>query len=135
MTSSMTSGGMRCAPADPILHAQPEQRMEMAMNRILVACFTLTSLALAAAGCSQSVTPVRGPDGQEWVAVSCSHGEKNCWQAAGEACPLGYDKADEAHSSRGFLFFRRQTNEMLIHCKPPPAVAVLPISPGATPAD
>jgi hypothetical protein len=96
--------------------------MENAMHKILVASFLLTSLAFV--GCSH-VTPVKGPDGQEWVAVSCSHGAKNCWKTAGEFCPLGYDTADEVQSTRGFLFFKHQTNEMLIHCKPPPAVAVM----------
>jgi hypothetical protein len=105
--------------------------MEMAMNKILVACFALTSLAVA--GCSHSVTPVRGPDGQAWVAVSCSHGAKNCWKTAGELCPVGYEVADEVQSTRGFLFFKRQTDEMLIRCKAPPTVAVVSFPPGATP--
>jgi hypothetical protein len=91
------------------------------MNRVICSFFAVSFLAVA--GCSHAVTPVKGPDGQEWVAISCSHGAKNCWKAAGEFCPLGYETADEVQSSRGFLFFKHDKDEMLVRCKAPVNVA------------
>ena len=81
---------------------------------------------LATVACSHAATPVKGPDGQEWVAITCSHGAKSCWEEAGQFCPLGYETADEVQSSHGFLVFKHQQNEMLVRCKAPPAVAVAP---------
>jgi hypothetical protein len=76
--------------------------------------------ALFTVGCShRDLTPVKGPDGQEWVAISCRDNASNCWQTAGEFCPNGYEIGDEVQStSRGFLIFGRHArNEMLIRCK------------------
>jgi hypothetical protein len=73
------------------------------------------------AGCSEhDLTPLKGPDGQEWVAISCTHGAKNCWKAAGDFCPGGYIAADEVQSTtRHFLFSTHTRDEMLIRCKAP----------------
>ena len=78
-------------------------------------------------GCSKAdLTPVKGPDGQEWVAISCSHGAKNCWKAAAEFCPNGYENADEVQTTHGFLFAKHTRNEMLVRCKAPTAAAEPP---------
>ncbi len=103
------------------------------MNRAIFATFVVSSLLVAA--CSH-MSPVKGPDGQEWVAISCSHDVKNCWKAAGDFCPLGYVTADEVQSTRhGLLpFSRRETDEILIHCKAPSVQsAALESRPGAEP--
>jgi hypothetical protein len=85
-------------------------------------------------GCSSThLTPVKGPDGQEWVAISCSHGAKNCWKAAADFCPIGYETADEVQSTHGFLFMKHSRDEMLIHCVSPQAAARVERTPTATP--
>jgi hypothetical protein len=77
--------------------------------------------ALPIAGCfGSSMTPLKGPDGQEWVAISCEHGAKSCWKAAGDFCPGGYIAADEVQSTERHLIFASHTkDEMLIRCKNP----------------
>jgi hypothetical protein len=86
------------------------------MNKIVMSAIVASILGIA--GCSHDAAPVRGPDGQEWVALSCSHDARGCWRKAGEFCPTGYDVADEVQSTHGFLFFKHQNEEMLIRCKP-----------------
>ena len=101
------------------------------MNRRPIA-HCLSSLfvisAFVSIGCSHTVTPVKGPDGAEWVAISCSHGAKNCWKTAGEFCPLGYETADEVQSTRGFFVFKHDKDEMLVRCVAPVTVALAPAS-------
>ena len=101
------------------------------MKKLLLSALVVVS-SLVVAGCSHSsMTPVKGPDGREWIAISCTHGAKNCWQAAGDFCPLGYEMADEVQSTKhGPLPFSRQDrDEILVHCKapaaPPPETAAL----------
>jgi hypothetical protein len=93
------------------------------MNKFILLSFIFSGLAIA--GCSQhDLTPLKGPDGQEWVAISCTHGAKNCWKAAGDFCPGGYVAADEVQSTtHGFLFSSHMRDEMLIRCKAPEANA------------
>jgi hypothetical protein len=93
------------------------------MRKILV--FGLVVSGLFVLGCSKpELTPVKGPDGQEWVAITCSRGAKNCWKAAGEFCPNGYESADEVQSTtHGFLFSTHMRDEMLVRCKSPEASA------------
>ena len=82
----------------------------------LIACALFVSLV----ACSHNeVTLVRGPDGQAWYGIACSHGAKNCWNTAGDVCPGGYETA-ESHEvvGGGFLFFgHHERGDMLIHCK------------------
>ncbi len=100
------------------------------MRKVIVS--SLVGLLLALVGCSHArLTPVRGPDGTEWIAIDCTHGAKNCWEAAAEFCPNGYQTADEVQSSRGFLLFRHSHDEMLVHCTAPVAVAAPPVTPRA----
>ena len=74
-------------------------------------------------GCSGArLSPVKGPDGQEWVAISCSHRAQNCWEAAASFCPNGYETADEVQSTHGFLF-KHSRDEMLVRCTSPQAAA------------
>ena len=84
-----------------------------------LALLSLVFVGLFTAGCSQaSLTPLKGPDGQQWVAITCSHDAATCWKAAGNFCPGGYIAADEVQSThRGFLFSSHMRDEMLIRCK------------------
>ena len=53
----------------------------------------LAGLALLGAACATArthVAHVRGPDGDNWVAISCSQGQSFCLEAAGLECPGGY---------------------------------------------
>jgi hypothetical protein len=78
----------------------------------------LTGLFIA--GCSQhDLAPIKGPDGHDWLAISCKNSASACWRAAGDLCPTGYETADEMQStSHGFLFFgHHMRDEMLIRCK------------------
>lgn len=94
------------------------------MRSLFVSIF----LVFGFVACSHSDhTTVVGPDGQPWIAVTCSHGAQNCWREAGEVCPAGYVKADEAASSgevavsdnTGGHALPTQHNQMLIQCKAP----------------
>jgi hypothetical protein len=81
---------------------------------------------LVVVGCTHSsLSALKGPDGQEWVAISCTHSAKNCWQAAGEFCPAGWVVADEVQSTaHGILpFSHHMRDELLIRCKSPSEVA------------
>ena len=81
----------------------------------------LVLVGISILACSRrELTPLKGPDGQEWIAISCTRGAENCWKAAGEFCPNGYINADEVQSTqRGFLFSSHMRDEMLIRCKSP----------------
>jgi hypothetical protein len=84
-------------------------------------------LGLFVFGCSRAnLTAVKGPDGQEWVAISCSHDVKSCWKAAADFCPFGYETADEQQTTHGFLFVRHTRDEMLVHCRSPQAATAGP---------
>jgi hypothetical protein len=101
---------------------------EFRMNKIVASAIVVSLFALA--GCARDASPVKGPDGQEWVAISCSHDARGCWQKAGEFCPTGYEVADEVQSTHGFLLFKHQKEEMLIRCKAA-EVAVVALPPHA----
>jgi len=72
------------------------------MKRII-----LLSIALVLTGCThqQQVTyipwrvkPIVGPDGgKNWAMVTCVESKENCFEAAGVACPYGYDIADDTN--------------------------------------
>jgi hypothetical protein len=81
--------------------------------------------ALLATACSKpDLMPVKGPDGHEWVAITCSRNARSCWKAAGEFCPNGYESADEVTSTtHGLLFSTHMRDEMLIRCKGPESAA------------
>jgi hypothetical protein len=96
------------------------------MNLIRNAIALLVSVAVAAiAGCShRGSTSITGPDGQQWYAVTCSHGMHNCWEEASDLCPHGYETADSsqntstaAYASGGtFIAGPVHRGEMLIRC-------------------
>jgi hypothetical protein len=74
----------------------------------------LVLVVLAACGPAVSSTQVRGPDGvTNWLAIEC-HDPMRCFQRAGEACPTGYDVADQ----RGRVTPARDVyaRELLVHC-------------------
>jgi hypothetical protein len=86
------------------------------MRRLLAVGF-LFAMGFLVGGCASArLTPVKGPDGQEWVAISCSHGTTSCWEAAADVCPSGYETVDEVQTTHGFLFAKHSREEMLIRC-------------------
>jgi hypothetical protein len=94
--------------------------MASGMKKIFLVAFAISGLF--ALGCtSHDFTAIKGPDGQEWVAISCKDSVQGCWKVAGDFCPTGYDTADEVQTKgHGFLFFGHHVrNEMLIRCKSP----------------
>jgi hypothetical protein len=95
---------------------------EDALMRNLILASLLVS-GLLVLGCSRAeLSPIKGPDGQEWVAITCSHGAQNCWKAAADFCPNGYETADEVQSTHGFLVFKHTKGELLARCTSPLAV-------------
>src|SRR4051794_18578674 len=60
--------------------------------------FTLVALvALSAVACNRvKVQDVQGPDGGEWVRISCKHMDQKCYRVAANMCPNGYYFADSA---------------------------------------
>ena len=97
--------------------------------------FSLLAVScLFAVACAQhDLSPIKGPDGQEWVAISCRDNARECWRAAGEFCPGGWETADEIQTrSHGFLIFgHHMKNEMLVRCKAPEVAQTQPASPPA----
>ena len=54
-------------------------------------------IALAGTACNRvHVEDVRGPDGADWVRISCRRMDKKCFRAAANLCPSGYYFADSA---------------------------------------
>lgn len=82
-------------------------------------------LVLALAGCTSART-IRGPDGEAWLAISCTKSQTYCWERAGMECPHGYDVADEQGHGGTMLVANRTsayaaptfTGELLVRCKP-----------------
>ena len=105
------------------------------------AALVFAAVSIGSVACSyRDSRPMTGPDGRMWLAVTCSHGEDNCWQEAAERCPRGYVTADKesattegAIATNGTLVsFPRQHGEMLIQCREPePRVAMAPPPPPA----
>ncbi len=55
--------------------------------------------SLVLAGCT-SATPMRGPQGQQWLFVECdSVGLQFCYQKAAEVCPGGYKLVKEVNQA------------------------------------
>jgi len=53
-------------------------------------------LLVICSGCGATVTHVRGPDGQDWIAIDCGGTITNCYESAGEECPSGYEIGDRS---------------------------------------
>ena len=99
------------------------------MHRLAFAVVvTVLSLLLASlSGCSnRDSRPVTGPDGKQWLAVTCTDGADNCWKEAAERCPRGYVTADSHHStttsaigapSGGLVAYPSEQGQMLIRCR------------------
>lgn len=48
------------------------------------------------AGCAASSQHFRGPDGSDWVSISCRRNQGNCYEEAGLTCPNGYQVQDQS---------------------------------------
>ena len=95
--------------------------VDAGMRNLIIASLLVSGLFVL--GCSRAeLSPIKGPDGQEWVAITCSHGAQNCWKAAADFCPNGYETADEVQSTHGFLLFKHTRDELLARCTSPLAV-------------
>ncbi|HEX3343280.1 MAG TPA: hypothetical protein VHS09_01855 [Polyangiaceae bacterium] len=59
---------------------------------------SLMAVVLLLAACAHSTsTPVNGPDGAPgWYAITCRNDQSACLEAAGKACPSGYQIAHTA---------------------------------------
>jgi len=69
----------------------------MACSRSFVGIAALALVALSAVACNRvKVQDVRGPDGGEWVRISCKHMDQKCFKTAATICPTGYYFADSA---------------------------------------
>ena len=69
----------------------------MARSRSLLGLAVLALVALSAVACNRvRVEDVRGPDGGEWVRISCKHMDQKCFRTAATMCPSGYYFADSA---------------------------------------
>jgi hypothetical protein len=69
----------------------------MVRSRSLLGSAFVALVALSAMACNRvRVEDVRGPDGGEWVRISCKHMDKRCFRAAANICPSGYYFADSA---------------------------------------
>lgn len=81
-------------------------------------------LLLTACGPHISSRAIRGPDGQTWYAIRCGGDPTVCYERAGEACPGGYDVADQSSQAGtnvanfGGSIFVRPTfaGQMLVKC-------------------
>lgn len=52
------------------------------------------ALVVAACGSSVQVKTVIGPDGTHWTTIRCKY-QDDCLEAAGNACPSGYNRREE----------------------------------------
>jgi hypothetical protein len=67
------------------------------MGRSLLGFAFVGLVAFSAVACNRvKVQDVQGPDGGEWVRISCKHMDKRCFQVAANICPSGYYFADSA---------------------------------------
>ena len=56
-----------------------------------------TAILVATVACNRiHVEDVKGPDGGEWVRISCRHMDRRCYQTASRMCPSGFYFADSA---------------------------------------
>ncbi len=68
----------------------------------MVRSILLVMFFVSLAGCEHSAaTPVRGPDGDTWMSITCRKDQENCYERAGEECPTGYDVASESGRESG----------------------------------
>ena len=102
------------------------------------AALVFAVVSIGSVACSyRDSRPMSGPDGRQWLAVTCSHGEDNCWQEAAERCPRGYVTADKAggitegaFATNGTLVtFPQQRGQMLIQCREPQVASMTPVPP------
>lgn len=69
----------------------------MVRSRSVLGFASFVLVALSAVACNRvRVEDVRGPDGGEWVRISCKHMDKKCFRTAASLCPSGYYFADSA---------------------------------------
>ncbi|MCA9646624.1 MAG: hypothetical protein H6718_14490 [Polyangiaceae bacterium] len=101
-------------------------------SSLVLSALLVTSLALAVLGCARTqppraatVRPIIGPDGSQMLHVSCAGDEGLCYQAAGEACPGGYDVGRTHSVSQGNFFVR---------CRPPSYSDAWSVRGGAAPS-
>jgi hypothetical protein len=100
-----------------------------------LASLLFTVIAIGSVACSyRDSRPMTGPDGRQWLAVTCTHGADNCWQEAADRCPRGYVTAEQDHSTTPGTFgnggtlvtVTQQRGEMLIQCREPPVAPPAP---------
>ena len=84
----------------------------------------LGALLLTACVPHASSRAIRGPDGATWYAIRCGGDPTVCYERAGNACPGGYDVADQGSQAGanvatiGSSVFVRPTfaGQMLVKC-------------------
>ncbi|MGE0320954.1 MAG: hypothetical protein AB7K71_21465 [Polyangiaceae bacterium] len=101
-------------------------------SSLLLSGLLAASLPLAVVACARTqppraatVHPIIGPDGTQMLHVSCGDDEGLCYEAAGEACPTGYDVGRTHSLSKGNFFVR---------CRPPSYSDAWSVRGGAAPS-
>ena len=73
---------------------------------------TVLALGCLVVACGANVTHVRGPDGSdEWLVITCHGSSADCYEAAGEECPDGYQVADQHDWNAGSVTFATQQGQ------------------------
>ena len=68
----------------------------MLRSRLVTLALGTTLLAATVACNRVRVEDVKGPDGGDWVRISCRHMDRRCYQVASRMCPSGYYFAGSA---------------------------------------
>lgn len=98
----------------------------------VVAIGVLACLSGTAVACTNSVTPVRGPDGDRDYLIECSGGQEDCLDMANSMCPHGYEIVTHGSHASGWSP-AVSTSELLVKCNgyaapenslPPPSAPV-----------
>jgi hypothetical protein len=55
------------------------------------------------AGCATQAREMRGPSGKRAFSISCKRGIENCYQAASDRCPAGYDLVSAGQKTKGYV--------------------------------
>ena len=103
----------------------PAPKTMASKQRTLAGVIRLSLACALFAGCAADATPVRGPDGQTWLSITCRRSQTECYEKAGEECPNGYEVASNSGGSSMHAFVaggtlyagRRYDGEMLVKCK------------------
>jgi hypothetical protein len=113
----------------------------MVKPRTMMKTFAGAAVVLSAAtalGACVSVTPVRGPDGEEAHLIKCPQTEA-CYERAAELCPGGYVVRSGGTTVSGSVSngsgFTQSTSEVLVSCKSDLPVASAARAPIAKPED